>query len=159
MQNYNSNVNSENISNNANHQSKQISNSVENSHNNDSVKNSHSNDSAENNLANDGVESRRSLIHLSNVSTNPMDNLHLQRRKPDPADWPRIQAIKDDITESKPSTKYIELTILLSVDHSSRCKLNVYKVSHTKEKPSKTNWYLSQNWQESESQESEQKLS
>ena len=34
--------------------------------------------------------------------------------------------------------------ILLSIDHSSRCKLKVYIITHTKEKPSTTNRYFSQ---------------
>ena len=40
----------------------------------------------------------------------------------------------------------ILLTILLSIDHSSRCKLKVYVITHTKEKPSTTNGYFLQNW-------------
>ena len=33
-------------------------------------------------------------------------------------------------------------TILLPIDHSSRCKLKVYIIILTKEKPSTTNWYF-----------------
>ena len=36
----------------------------------------------------------------------------------------------------------ILITIQLSIDHSSRCKLKVYIITHTKEKPSATNWYF-----------------
>ena len=36
----------------------------------------------------------------------------------------------------------ILLTILLSIDHSSRCKLKVYRIIHTKENPSTTIWYF-----------------
>ena len=36
------------------------------------------------------------------------------------------------------------LTILLSIDHSSRCKLKVNTINHTKEKPYKTDWYFPQ---------------
>ena len=35
------------------------------------------------------------------------------------------------------------LTILLSIDHSSRCKLKVYIITNTKEKPSTINWFFS----------------
>ena len=38
----------------------------------------------------------------------------------------------------------ILLTILLFIDHSSWCKLKVYKIIHTKEKPCTTNLYFSQ---------------
>ena len=36
----------------------------------------------------------------------------------------------------------ILLTITGYIDYSSRCKLDVYVIAHTKEKPCKTNWYL-----------------
>ena len=51
------------------------------------------------------------------------------------------------------------LTILISIDHSSRCKLKVYIVIHTKDKPYTTNLYFSQNWQGNDNQKSEQNLS
>ena len=40
----------------------------------------------------------------------------------------------------------ILLTILLSIELSSRCKLKVYMITHTKEKPITTNRYFSQNF-------------
>ena len=40
----------------------------------------------------------------------------------------------------------ILLTILLAIDHSPRCKLKVYIITHTKEKPSTTNWLFVRQW-------------
>ena len=51
------------------------------------------------------------------------------------------------------------LTIFLSIDHSSRCKLDVYIITYTKEKPSWTNWYLFAKLTRNGSQKSEQHLS
>ena len=53
--------------------------------------------------------------------------------------WIGVWILVDILTE-------ILLTILLSIDHASRCQLNVCIMTHTKEKPSTTNWYISQNW-------------
>ena len=52
----------------------------------------------------------------------------------------------------------ILLTKLESIDHSLWCKLNVYVIAHTTEKPCTTNWYFSQNLSGNESQKSEQNL-
>ena len=39
----------------------------------------------------------------------------------------------------------ILFTIIGSIDYSSRCKLDIYVIAHTKEKPCTIKWYLSQN--------------
>ena len=36
----------------------------------------------------------------------------------------------------------ILLTMMGSIDHFSKCKLGVYVIAHTKEKPYTANWYL-----------------
>ena len=53
----------------------------------------------------------------------------------------------------------ILLTIMGSIDYSSRWTLDVYVIAYIKEKPCTTNWYLSQKLYGNESQMSEQKLS
>ena len=41
-----------------------------------------------------------------------------------------------------PTQNLLTIMILLSIDHFSRYKLNVYIITHTKEKPSITNDFL-----------------